>query len=156
MRYSIGSSTDIRLRDCVSILASKLKIVVVLPEPVGPTIMISPLLRRASSIRSCSCRGFMPRSIRLAALAPGSTTRTTRLSPKSVEVVARRSMYSRCSTTILKDPSWGRRRSLMSMPDSALKRDTTMAPVMGLSLKKSRRSPSTRKRTVTEVSFGSI
>jgi len=129
---------------------------VVFPDPVPPTIRISPAFRLAQSIKVLTCFSVMPSSVKSFGLAYGSSIRITTLSPSGVEVVDILKLKVLSSMITANAPSCGLFFSAISRPPITLKRDMSLMPVFFFIVTMSFKSPSTRNRTTVSTSLGSI
>ena len=115
-----------------------------------------PCVELAATVMARLCSSVMPSSVRLLARVPGSSTRMIKLSPSGVDVVASRILNGRPAILTSQSPSWGLRRSAISIPPSALSRDINMRFMSLLIDRISRISPSTRKRITASAALGSM
>ena len=125
----------------------------VLPDPVGPVIRIRPW----DSARACSTmtrsRSSRPTSARVLGFSISlRSSRMTTVSPYMVGMDETRVSAWRRSSLMRPRPSWGLRRSEMSIPERILIREIR-GPWIGLGTTvTSRSSPSMRNQTRTSLS----
>ena len=156
MLYSTGSSSVTRFTSRVFKSPIMVYMVVDLPEPVGPTIRITPFLIFTSRRYFSRSSPARPMESRLSFLPDLSSRRATIFSPYTVGSVDTRRSMSLSRTFTLKRPSWGTRRSVMSRPDMTFTRLMTAACSSRGTVSMSRSRPSMRMRTENSVSRGSM
>ena len=127
----------------------------VLPLPVGPTVMIAPYGRAIARRTIASVAGSMPSSrIERAPLTPPWRIRSTACSPKVVGSTATRRSIGWPPTLMPMRPSCGMRRCAMSRPPITFRRASTAACIeVGVSLS-SRVTPSMRTLTTSRLAWG--
>ena len=156
MRYSTGSSTVMTLIAGLATVRSAVYSVVDLPEPVGPVTSTMPCGRVIDSRKRCSLTVENRRSPIDIAWPELSRMRMTIFSPHTVGNVATRRSIWRPSWVTEMRPSWGRRRSAMSMADMILSREMTPSWMPRSARCISWSTPSMRNRTVSCRSPGSM
>jgi len=122
--------------------------VVVLPEPVGPVTSTMPCGWAVRWVNRLSVSPCMPTASRLSLLSLLSSRRSTARSPWALGRVETRTSMARVPRRRLMRPSWGRRFSAMSRSAMIFSREISAACSARLGCTTSRRSPSTRKRTL--------
>ncbi len=130
--------------------------VVVLPLPVGPVTSRMPCGRWINWSTRSSVVSSMPSSDRSSRPACLSSRRSTTRSPWPAGIVDTRTSTGRPAIRRPIRPSCGSRRSAMSSLAMTLIRDTTGCATAFCGASTSRSTPSTRKRTTSRDSNGSM
>ena len=153
--YSMGSSTVMILWTPSSTSSKALAKVVDLPDPVGPVTSTMPLLARSQPRNISRWSGSMPRLS--SAMSPRSwaSSRSTMDSPNAQGTVETRMSMSLPAMRREMRPSWGRRRSAMSIPATSLMRDATAGKRSIGCVRRVCSTPSMRMRTAKLSSAGS-
>ena len=124
MSYSTGSSA-VRIFSVISFNSERAEYsVVVLPEPVGPVTITMPLGLRMSCRKVSRSSSRMPTLARSSETLPRSRIRMTTDSPNMVGSTATRRSTGSSPTVSSMRPSWGTRRSAMSMLAMTFTRET--------------------------------
>ena len=126
---STGSSTVEMFVFDESMFVSIVYIVVVLPDPVGPVMMIMPCGLSSRSLTIRVSRSCMPSASKVKTLLPSSITRMTIFSPPMTGIALTRKLARVPFSSIDKFPSCGLRVSVVSMSPMTLIRPTTAASV---------------------------
>ena len=154
--YSTGSSTVQRFRSTPRSTLRAAYNVVLLPDPVGPVTRTMPFGLASSRRSGVSTSPLKPSLSRSSETPRWSSTRTTTLSPCVPGSVETRRSIVRPSVRTWMRPSCGSRRSAMSRSAMIFTRLATAGPTCAGSGFFATSTPSTRNRTRSWPSEGSM